>query len=190
LQEPDGESLYLRLSTKPIDQAPFAAAAEEQGGDALRSDVVAGAFRIRTAQPSDDRVLIATCGAMTPEALAAAAQLSEHEGVEASVFCLSSPDRLYRDWQQARTVPVRTGGMPAQCHLDRLIRPDERGLPVVTVIDGASHSLAWLGSALGVRSIALGVDRYGQTGSQPEVYDAYDISAEAICSAALAALEP
>ena len=29
--------------------------------------------------------------------------------------------------------------------------PDERGLPVVTVIDGASHALAFVGCALGVR---------------------------------------
>jgi pyruvate dehydrogenase E1 component len=75
-------------------------------------------------------------------------------------------------------------------HLERLLQADEHGLPVVTVIDGASHALAWIGSALGVRSIALGVDRYGQTGSQPELYDAYGVSSEAICTAALVVLEP
>ena len=43
-----------------------------------------------------DRVLLATCGAIVPEALAAAALLAEEDGVEATVLCLSSPDRLYR----------------------------------------------------------------------------------------------
>jgi pyruvate dehydrogenase E1 component len=60
----------------------------------------------------------------------------------------------------------------------------------VTVIDGASHSLAFLGACLGVRTVPLGVDAFGQVGSQPEVYDAYGISAEAIATAALVALEP
>jgi pyruvate dehydrogenase E1 component len=91
LQLPDGESMYLRLSTKPLDQAPFAAAVARQGEDPLRADVLAGGFRLREAGQSEDRVLIATCGAMAPEALAAADVLAEDEGVEATVLCLSSP---------------------------------------------------------------------------------------------------
>lgn len=190
LQEPDGQSLYLRLSTKPIDQAPFAAAAARRGEEALRADVVAGGFRLREPSPSEDRVLIATCGAMAPEALAAAELLADDEGVESTVLCLSSPDRLYHDWRRARTGPVRGGAATTPCHLESLLGPDERGLPVVTVIDGSSHALAWLGSALGTRCVPLGVDAFGQTGSQPEVYAAYDVSPEAIVTAALVALEP
>ena len=67
---------------------------------------------------------------------------------------------------------------------------DERELPVVTVIDGASHALAWVGTALGTRCVPLGVDRFGQTGSQPEVYAEYGIDPDAIATAALVALEP
>jgi len=66
----------------------------------------------------------------------------------------------------------------------------ERGLPVVTVIDGSSHALAWLGGALGTRTLALGVDRFGQTGSQPEVYAEYGIDEASIVTAALVVLEP
>lgn len=58
------------------------------------------------------------------------------------------------------------------------------------MIDGHSHALAWIGSALGARCVPLGVDRFGQTGSQEEVYEAYGISADSIVTAALAALEP
>src|SRR5581483_2777902 len=72
MQEPDGEALYLRLSTKPIDQSPFEAAAARAGGDALRRDVVAGGFRLREPGEADDRVILAACGAIVPEALAAA----------------------------------------------------------------------------------------------------------------------
>ena len=190
MQEPAGEALYLRLSTKPIDQAPFADLVARRGEDAVRSDVVAGGYRLVEPAPGDDRVLIATCGAMVPEAVAAAERLAEDEGVATTVLVCSSPDRLYRDWRAARARPVEGGGPPTRCHLDRLVTAGERGVPLVTVIDGHSHALAWLGSVLGVRCVPLGVDRFGQTGSQAEVYDAYGISAEAITTAALAALEP
>jgi pyruvate dehydrogenase E1 component len=189
MQEPDGEALYVRLSTKPIDQAPFTEAASRLGEEKLRSDVVAGGFRLREPGASEDRVLIAGCGAIMPEALAAAAQLSADEGVEATVLCLSSPDRLYRDWQASRTEAL--SGRPSRTSkLESLLQPGERRLPVVTVLDGASHALAFVGAALGSRSIALGVDRFGQTGSQAELYAEYGIDAEAIVTACLAALEP
>jgi pyruvate dehydrogenase E1 component len=135
-------------------------------------------------------VLLAACGAIVPEVLEAARILSDDEGVEATVLCLSSPARLYRGWQTAATAPVRGGPAREPSHLERLIHPDERGLPVVTVIDGASHALAFVGSALGAKCVPLGVDRFGQTGSQPEVYAEYGISAAAIVTAALVALEP
>ena len=189
MQTPEGEALYLRLSTTPIDQEPFGAAAARVGEERLRADVVAGGFRLREPGPSEDRVLLATCGAIVPEALAAAALLAEEDGVEATVLCLSSPDRLYRDWQARSTAPLR-GEPVATSHLESLLTPSERGLPVVTVIDGASHALSFVGSALGVRCVPLGVDRFGQTGSQPEVYAEYGIDAGSIATAALVALEP
>ena len=190
LQEPDGESVYLRLSTKPIDQAPFAELVERRGGQAVRVDVVRGGVRLRDANPaSTDRVLLATCGAIAPETLAAAELLADEEGVDATVLLLSSPDRLYHDWQQARTTALR-GEAPREAHLETLVAEHERGLPLVTVIDGSSHALAWLGGALGNRQLALGVDRFGQTGSQPELYAEYGIDPAAIVTAALVALEP
>ena len=191
MQEPDGEALYLRLSTTPVDQAPFAEAAARRGAEALRADVVAGGFRLREpGTTSDDRVVIAACGAIVPEALRAADLLADEEGVEATVLCLSSPDRLYRDWQAAATAPLHGESSRTTSHLERLLLPAERGLPVVTVIDGASHALAFLGSALATRCVPLGVDRFGQTGSQPELYAAYAIDAAAVATAALVALEP
>ena len=189
MQEPEGDALYLRLSTTPIDQTPFTAAAARLGEEQLRTDVVAGGFRLREPGASDDQVILAACGAIIPEVLEAAELLANEEGVEATVLCLSSPDRLYHDWQQSRTAAL-TGRPPRPCHLDRLITPAERGLPIVSVIDGSSHALAFLGSALSTKCIPLGVDRFGQTGSQPEVYAEYGIDAASITTAALIALEP
>ncbi len=188
MQEPDGEALYLRLSTKPIEQRPFADVVSRRGAEAVRADVVAGGFRLREPTGGDVRVLVATCGAMVPEGLAAAEALAAEEGVAATVIVCSSPDRLYRDWRAARIRPLETGDAPTPSHLDRLVLPEERGAPVVTLVDGHSHALAWLGSALGVRCVPLGVDRFGQTGSQPALYTAYGVSLEAIVTAALVAL--
>jgi pyruvate dehydrogenase E1 component len=61
-------------------------------------------------------------------------------------------------------------------------------VPLVSVNAGASHSLAFRGSALGVHQVALGVDEFGQSGSLADVYDAHDVSPDAIASAAIAAM--
>ena len=191
LQESKGGGTYLRLSTTPIAQEPFAAFAARVGDERARADVVAGGFRLREpAQSVEDRVILAGCGAIMPELLRAADQLSEEEDVEATVLCLSSPDLLYRGWRAASIRPLRSGEPRGSSHLESLVTPEERGLPVVTVIDGASHALAWLGSALGTRCVPLGVDEFGQTGSQRELYAEYGIDAEAVTTAALVALEP
>ena len=191
MQEPDGEALYLRLSTKPVEQAPFAALCERRGDEAVRADVLAGGYWLREVEADGDAVVLATCGAMAPEVLRAADILAEDEGVSAGVLCLSSPDRLYTEWRARRLTHL--GDLTARrdpSHLERLVPPILRGLPIVTVIDGASHSLAFLGSCLGTRVVPLGVDGFGQCGSQPQVYEAYDLSPEAIVTAALIALEP
>ena len=190
MQEPDGESLYLRLTTKPVAQAPFAGLVESRGEDAVRSDVLAGAYWLREPSSGPDSVVLVTCGAIVPEVLEAADALARDEDVSAGVLCLSSPDRVYRDWRARRLTHLRDIGARRQpSHLERLVAPSLRNAPIVTVIDGASHALAWVGSALGMRSVALGVDVYGQVGDLDSVYDAYDLSPEAIATAAIIALE-
>jgi pyruvate dehydrogenase E1 component len=190
LQEPDGKTLYLRLSTKPVEQTPFAELVAVRGEEAVRADVLAGGFRLHEPEGDGDRVVLAACGALLPETLEAARLLEEEEGVAATVLCLSSPSRLYHPWREARLRPLHGGAPPGDSHLDRLVPAAERSAPLVTVADGASHSLAFLGGCLGMRTVPLGVDRFGQSGSQPAVYEAYDLSADAIATAALVALEP
>ena len=103
---------------------------------------------------------------------------------------LSSPDRIYRDWREKALTPLTNGIAPSEPpQLARLLRPSERGRPVVTVIDGASHALSFVGGCLGVPAVPLGVDRFGQAGSQPDLYAAHDLSPDAIATAALVALE-
>jgi pyruvate dehydrogenase E1 component len=189
LSEPDGESLYLRLSTKPIDQAPFEAARKAMGDDALRDAVLAGGYWLQVASGSGPGVTIAASGAMIPEAVEAAALLESDDGIAASVLAVTSPDRLYRGWRSRQMAPLANANDPRPAsHLELLF--EDQPEPIVSVIDGASHSLAFLGSALGRKQVTLGVDRFGQSGSLPDVYDAYDLSPDAIASAAIAALSP
>ena len=97
MQEPDGEALYLRLSTKPIDQAPFAALVREARRGAVRADVLAGGYWLREPDAGEDAVILATCGALVPEALRGGrAARRRRRAIAAGVLCLSSPDRLYR----------------------------------------------------------------------------------------------
>lgn len=189
LCDPDGESAYLRLSTRPVDQRPFGAALERHGEDTLRAAVLSGGYRLRDADPAlATGVVVATSGAMVPEAVAAATEL-EQEGVGTTVLVVSSADRLYRDWHR----PLRTavaGCRPGNrgTHLDSLVPADERGRPVISVQDAASHSLAWLGSALGARQVPLGVDRFGESGRIADLHEITGISAAHIVNAALIAV--
>src|SRR4026208_353187 len=71
------------------------------------------------------------------------------EGVCASVFVVTSPDRLYRG--------LRATGP----YVLELVSAEEEGVPVVSVLDGHSHALAFVGSALGVPQIPLGGGHLG-----------------------------
>jgi pyruvate dehydrogenase E1 component len=62
------------------------------------------------------------------------------------------------------------------------------GVPAVTVHDASSHAMAWIGSALGVPAVPLGVDTFGQSGTVADLYRAHDLDAGSIVNAALAAL--
>ncbi|HWQ13002.1 MAG TPA: 1-deoxy-D-xylulose-5-phosphate synthase N-terminal domain-containing protein [Roseiflexaceae bacterium] len=182
-----GHPTYLRLSTKPVEQRPFQDALRRLGEDALRRQALAGGYRLldgREAAPEADpryTVVIAAAGVMAPEALAAAAYL-QREGVAASVLCLTSPKRLFERWQAAR----RAGDADP---MPWLFRPEERRAPIVTVQDGASHSLAWLGGVHGAPVAALGVDEFGQSGARADLYRHFGIDATSIAAAAFDALD-
>ena len=186
---PDGESTYLRLSTRPIDQAPFGEALARYGEYRLRQLVASGGYGLVEAR-NDSRpsVTIVTTGVMVPEALSAAAEL-DLEGVDAAVIYLTSPDRVYRSWQGRHRRAMKSASTVREpSHLHQLIPAVERQRPIVSVHDAASHSLAWIGSALGVSQVALGVDQFGESGTIPELHRIMGISTGDIVNAALIAI--
>lgn len=187
-----GRSTYLRLSTRPVDQGLMNGALKRLGEDALRAQVLSGACRLRDwrdggmTDASAPLVTLAAAGTLVPEAMAAAEML-EKEGARVNVLAISSPRRLYEQWQAGRV--RQSEGRAGQGLLEELIPAAERNAPIVTVQDGASHSLAWLGSVFGVRAASLGVDRFGQTGSRADLYGVFGIDAAGIAEAAFSALE-
>ena len=181
-------SYYFRLTTRGLDQQPFQAARDRLGDAVLRRQVLAGAYRLVDAGPPADgtpMVHLAASGAVLPEVLAAAAELGE-EGIAANVVDVTSADRLYRAWQRTLRQGVRTATVPSIPGALRSVFGDRA--PIVTVHDAASHTLSWLGSALGVPAVSLGVDGFGQSGAVSDLYRAHDLDPGSIVNAALAAL--
>jgi pyruvate dehydrogenase E1 component len=167
----EGESLYLRLSTRPVDQSLAPPAS-----DAYRDAVLHGGYRLRDARATpgfvaDRAVHLFAAGVMVGDALQAAQALAADE-IFANVFVVTSPDRLARGLRAARP------------WLETLVGADEEDVPVVSVVDGHSHALAFIGGVLGVPQQALGVDDFGQSGARADLYRHYGIDAAAIVVAA------
>jgi pyruvate dehydrogenase E1 component len=181
----DRASSYLRLSSRPLDQAPFEAARARYGDRELRRFVLAGAYRLVDAGSGDaPRVHLVGCGAVLPEVVAAAGLLADR-GVAAHVVDVTSPDRLYTTWHEPLRHDAGAHRSPRRPALLDALFPGRA--PVVTVHDASSHALAWLGSALGVPAVPLGVDSAGQSGSVRELYDLHGLLPDSIAGAALAA---
>ncbi len=178
------DSHYFRLTTRPLDQSPFEDIARRNGDEVLRRQVLSGAYLLRTADPDDSgpRVALVGCGAVLPEVLEAADQLSD-EGILVDVVDVPSPGRLHRAWRQEVTRGVRTARVPG---LPGPLRACfSKQIPIVTVHDASSHALAWLGGALGVPMASLGVDDFGQSGGVQDLRRDHDLDAESIVNAAL-----
>ena len=187
LGDHDGGSLYLRLSTRQLDQSPFDAVLERIGVEGVRRDVLAGGYRL--VEPAGDAdVVVAACGPVVNEAVVAAGLLAE-EGVRALVLDITSSDRLYRGWRTELQAAGRAARpAPEQHHLAQLVAPGERNVPIVTVHDAASHHLAWLGGVFGARVVPVGVDQFGQSGTIPDLYELFDLLPEQLTNAALLAV--
>ncbi len=192
----DDGAYYVRLTTRPLDQSPFEAARARLGDAVLRRQVLAGAYRLvdahaghpSLAEQGAPQVQLVGCGAVLPEVLAAAAELAE-EGIAAHVVDVTSVDRLYSAWQRTLRQGVRTATAPSIPGALRTAFPASAGrAPVVTVHDAASHAMAWVGSALGVPCVPLGVDEFGQSGTVADLYELHDLLPGSITNAALAAL--
>jgi pyruvate dehydrogenase E1 component len=186
---------YLRLTTRPIDQELALPVHERLGEEGWRSAVLAGGYRLLEASsaaeplPPDSPVIeVVASGAVIPEAVAAVRRLHQEE-IAANLIVVTSAERLATGIHGGRLDALRRGTADATGHLATLIPPEERRAPIVTVADTASHALSFIGSAFGAPVVPLGVDRFGQSGTIPDLYAAEGIDADHIVEAAILALD-
>jgi pyruvate dehydrogenase E1 component len=172
----EGGSVYLRLSTRTLDQPQRIMAPE------LQRDITEGAYWLREPGPNCD-IVIAYTGAVAPEAIEAVGFIGEsHRDV--GLLAVTSADRLHAGWSAARNLRRERRGIQYLSHIEKLLASLPRDCGIVTVIDGHPAALGWLGSVRGHRLEALGVEQFGQTGTIGDLYRHYGIDANAIIDAA------
>ncbi len=169
IDDPAGESTYLRLSTRSIRQV-------EREDDAWKAGALAGGYWLKEPAPEAEAAIVAM-GAVIPEALAAWDELSaDMPGL--GLLAVTSPDLLHRGWTAAQAKRWEGGREPS--HVEQLLSRLAPRAGLVTLCDAAPASLSWLGGVLGQRVAPLGVERFGQTGNLADLYAAYRLDGAAI----------
>ncbi|MFL6797534.1 MAG: transketolase [Xanthobacteraceae bacterium] len=175
LQDDTGGSVYLRLSTRPIEQM------KRTMTPALKQAIIDGAYWMREPGPNC-QLVVAYMGAVAPEAIQAVGLMAEDRR-DVGLLAITSADRLHAGWTAAQRAR-EAGLVHARSHIERLFANLTAQCGMVTVLDGHPTTLSWLGAVGGHRVRALGVERFGQTGSIPELYRHYGIDANAIVAGA------
>src|SRR4051812_28266969 len=179
IDDPAGESTYLRLSTRSIRQV-------ERSDERWRDGALQGAYWLRDPGLEAEAAIVAM-GAVMPEALAAWDELSaDIPGL--GLLAVTSPDLLHRGWTAAHR--ARWSGERKPSHVERLLLSLSPDAGLVTIADAAPASLSWLGGVLGQRVAPLGVERFGQTGDLGDLYAAYRLDGDAITEAVAELLLP
>ena len=170
-----GGSVYLRLSTRPLEQPSRPMTRE------LAAAVIDGGYWLRRPEPGTELAIVYT-GAVAPEAIEAAGLLSEdRRGV--GVLAVTSADRLSAGWHAAQRAREQ-GQREARAPVEALLSALPRDAAIVTVTDAYPEALSWIGGVSGHRVRALGVEHFGQSGSIPELYGHYGLDVNAILGAA------
>jgi pyruvate dehydrogenase E1 component len=175
LRDETGGSVYLRLSTRPIEQITRPMSAE------LRQAIIDGAYWLRRPGPNC-QVVVAYTGAVAPEAIQAVGLMAEDRR-DTGLLAVTSADRLNAGWTAASRARER-GLIHASSHIERLLAEVPSHCGIVTVLDGHPATLAWLGAVRGHRVRPLGVEHFGQTGEIRDLYRHYGIDSNAIVAAA------
>ncbi len=175
LRDETGGSIYLRLSTRPVEQPAF------RKGRGFAQGVIDGAYWLREPGPNAE-VVIAYQGTVATEAIEAAGRISGDRR-DIGVLAVTSADRLNAGWTAARRARAR-GNADARSHAERLLDALPRHCTLITVIDGHPATLSWLGAVSGHRTVPLGVEHFGQTGTIADLYRHFEIDADAIVAAA------
>ncbi len=174
----NGGSVYLRLSTRPLEQP------ERELDAALRDAIIAGGYWLAPPAPGAT-LAIAYAGAVAAEAIEAHRRIVEDwPGV--GLLAVTSADRLNAGWHAAERARA-AGERDARAHIERLLAPLAPEAHLITVIDGHPATLGWLGAVRGQPVHPLGVEHFGQSGDIPDLYRVYGLDADTILDRAASA---
>ena len=165
-------SLYLRLTTSRLNQDLFSEYNNNKDMELLREDVINGAYLFNSNISNDSteyKVNLFSMGAMFSEVVEAQKELLK-EGISSNLINITGPGPLYRNFHNNSL----NGS-----HLLKILG-NHTNLPSLSIIDGHPHALSWIGSALGVKSISLGITEFGQSGDQKDLYEYYGLDKNSI----------
>ena len=169
MQEEHGSSVYLRLSTKPINQPV-------RKLEDFEEQISEGAYWYYKPKYNTPIIIVYT-GPIVTEVIKAF-EIIKEDIPDAGILSITSSDLLYKDWKKKQS----------HSHIHKLLSQVSNETKIITVIDGYSASLAWVGSVKGNRVFTLGVDQFGQCGDTIDLYREYKIDSEAIIDAIANAL--
>ena len=171
MQLDDGGSVYLRLSTKPVEQP------QREMTPELAADIIKGAYWLRKPGPNCELV-IAYQGVIAQEAILAAGHLGEFRR-DIGVLAITSADRIYAEFK------TQSHNLNKTSHIETLLADVPNYAKMLTVIDGHPATLTWLGGVRGNPTISHGVDHFGQTGQINDLYQHFAIDHESLVRSAL-----
>ena len=172
LQSEEGSSVYIRLSTRSIPQL------ERKVDDKLKKDIISGGYWLK--KPTiNSEIVILFSGPLGPEVQEVIELLQED--IELGIMVVTSSERLYKDWKNHTSNNSLT--FKSSSYIESLFSIAPENVSIVTILDGHSSSLAWVGGAVKRKSISLGIDEFGQSGNLKDLYRKYKIDSEAVIDA-------
>jgi pyruvate dehydrogenase E1 component len=181
-----------------VDESTLAPLADAQILDALREDVLAGAYYLVDRrgyagyEPGDNVVHVFALGSLTTEAVEASDRLLEH-GIFANVIVVCSPDLLcgalaHEDDYRLLRERLGVDGDLHFAHAEEVAEAQLVGLagarvPIVAVCDGEAGLLDNLGSIVGVKQRTCAVRRFSKCGRPDEIFGYQSIDADALFDA-------
>ena len=173
MQQENGSSVYVRLSTRNITQI------SRDLTPSLESDILSGGYWL-DGDGINSEVIIVFSGVIAPEVIEAAEKMQDDE-INISILSVTSNDRLYKNWKQSHK--DKSQGINNKSRIEKLFENTCDESVIITINDGHSSTLGWIGGAVGKKIISLGVDEFGQSGNLKDLYKYYSLDSDAIVDA-------
>ena len=152
----------------------------------IEDEIVRGLYRVARIGEGDPRVRLVGSGPILREALAAGDLLAREYGIASDVFSATSYTELDRDARACDRWNARHPlADPRVSHVRALLGGTE---PVIAASDYVRAYVAPLALHLDAPFVALGTDGFGRSDTRADLRAFFEVDANAIAYAALAAL--